>query len=60
MPERKRPLGRPRREWEAGIKMGLSDIGWGSEEWTKLAQDGDRWRAVVNTVINFRGLAPRT
>jgi hypothetical protein len=57
--ERKRPLGRPRRRWEDGIRMDLREIGWGSVEWIKLAQDRDRWRAFVNTVMNLWVLAPR-
>jgi hypothetical protein len=59
-PEGKRPLGRPRRRWEDGIKMDLREIGWGGVEWIKLAQDRDRWRAVVNAVMNLRVLAPRS
>jgi hypothetical protein len=59
-PEGKRPLERPRRRWEFGIRMDLRDIGWGSVGWIQLAQDRDRWRAVVNTVMNFRVLAPRS
>jgi hypothetical protein len=58
-PEGKRPLGRPRRRWEDGIKMDLRVIGWGCVEWIQLAQDRDRWRAVVNAVMNPRVLAPR-
>jgi hypothetical protein len=58
-PEGKRPLGRPRRRLEDGIRMDLRDIGWGSVEWTQLAQDSDLWRALVNTVMNLRVLAPR-
>jgi hypothetical protein len=42
-PEGKRPLGRPRRRWEDGIKMDLGEIGWGGVEWIELAQDRDRW-----------------
>jgi hypothetical protein len=57
--EGKRPLGRPRRRWKDGIRMDLGMIGWGSVEWLQLAQDRDRWRAVVNTVMNLRVLAPR-
>jgi hypothetical protein len=57
-PEGKRPLGRPRRRWEDGIKMDLRDIGWGGVEWIHLAQDRDRWRAVVNAVMNFQVLVP--
>jgi hypothetical protein len=58
--EGKRPLGRPRCRWEDGIKMDLRDIGWGGVEWIQLAQDRDRWRAVVNAVMNLRVLAPRS
>jgi hypothetical protein len=59
-PEGKRPLGRPRRRWEVGIRMDLRETGSGSVYWIQLAQDRDRWRAVVNTVMNLRVLAPRT
>jgi hypothetical protein len=59
-PEGRRPLGRPRRRWEVGIKMDLSEIGWGGVEWIHLAQNRDRWRAVVNAVMNLRVLAPRS
>jgi len=52
-PEGKRPLGRPRRRWEDNIKMDLREVGGGGD-WVKLAQDRDRWRALVNTVMNFR------
>jgi hypothetical protein len=52
-PEGKRPLERPRRRWEDVIKMGLEEIGWGCVEWIHLAQDRDRWRALVNAVMNF-------
>jgi hypothetical protein len=58
-PGGKRPLGRPRRRWD-GIKMDLREIGWGGVEWIQLAQDRDRWRAVVNAVMNLRVLAPRS
>jgi hypothetical protein len=57
---KKRPLGRPKRRWENGIRMYLREIGWGSVEWIQLAQDRDRWRAVVNAVMNLRVLAPRS
>jgi hypothetical protein len=57
-PEGKRPLGRPRRRWEDGIGMDLREIGWGNIEWIQLAQDRDRWWALVNTVMNLRVLAP--
>jgi hypothetical protein len=59
-PEGNRPLGRPRNRWEDGIRMDLREIDWGSVEWNQLAQDIDRWRAVVNTVTNSRVLAPRS
>ena len=52
-PEGKRPLGGPRRRWEDNIKMDLREVGGGGD-WMELAQDRDRWRAVVNTVMNFR------
>ena len=51
-PEGKRPLGRPRRRWEDNIKMDLQEVG-GCGDWMELAQDRDRWRALVNTVMNF-------
>jgi hypothetical protein len=54
-PEGKRPLGRPRRRWEDNIKMYLQEVGCGITEWIELAQDRDRWRALVNTVMNLRG-----
>jgi hypothetical protein len=54
-PERKRPLGRPRRRWEDKIKMDLQEVGCGDMDWIKLAQDRDRWRALVNSVMNLRG-----
>jgi hypothetical protein len=59
-PEGKRPLGRQRRRWEDGIRIDLSEIGWGSVDWIQLAQDRGRWRAVVNAVMNLRVLAPRS
>jgi hypothetical protein len=58
-PKGKRPLGRPRRRWEDGIRMDLREIGWESVDWIQLAQDRDRWRVLVNTVMNLRVLAPR-
>jgi len=51
-PEGKRPLGRPRRRWVDNIKMDLWEVGGGGD-WMDLAQDRDRWRALVNTVMNF-------
>jgi hypothetical protein len=53
-PEGRRPLGRPRRRWEDNIKMDLREIGFGDVDWIDLAQDRDRWRAFVNTVMNLR------
>ena len=53
-PEVKRPLGRPRRRWEDNIKMDLQEMGWGCGDWMELAQDRDRWRALVSAVMNFR------
>jgi hypothetical protein len=58
-PEEKRPLERPRRRWEAGIKMDFRENGWAGVEWIHLAQDRDRWRAVVNAVMNLRVLVPQ-
>jgi hypothetical protein len=52
--EGKKPLGRPRRRWGDNIKMDLREIGWGGMDWIDLAQDGDQWRALVNTVMNLR------
>jgi hypothetical protein len=57
-PEGKRPLGRPRRRWEDGIRMDLREIGLGCVDWIRLAQDRDRRRAVVRAVMNLRVLAP--
>jgi hypothetical protein len=59
-PEGKRPLGRPRRRWENGIRMDLREIGLGDVDWIRLSQDRDRWRAVVSAVMNLRVLAPRS
>jgi hypothetical protein len=59
-PEGKRPLGRPRRRWEDGIRMDLREIDLGSVDWIRLVQDRDRWRAVVSAVMNLRVLAPRS
>ena len=53
-PEGKRPLGRPRRRWEDNIKMDLQEVGVGQGDWMELAQDRDRWRALVGTVRAFR------
>jgi hypothetical protein len=59
-PEGKRLLERPRRRWEDYIKMDLREIGCGGVEWIHLAQDWDRWWALVNAVTNLRDLAPRS
>jgi hypothetical protein len=53
-PEGKRPLGRPRRRWVDNIKMDLREIGCDDMDWIDLAQDRERWRALVNTVMNIR------
>jgi hypothetical protein len=55
-PEGKRPLERPRHRLEDGIKIDLREIGWGDVEWIHLAEDRDRWLALVNAVMNPRGL----
>jgi hypothetical protein len=55
-PEGKRPLGRPRRRWEDGIRMDLMEIGLRGVVWIRLSQDRDRWRAVVSAVMNRRVL----
>ena len=53
-PEGKRPLGRSRRRWEDNIKMDPQEVGCGGMEWIELDQDWDRWRVLVNAVMNFR------
>jgi hypothetical protein len=53
-PEGRRPLERPRRRWEDNIKMDLREVGCGGTDWMNLAQDRDRWRALVYTVMNLR------
>ena len=52
--EGKKPLGRPRRRWEDNIKMDLQEVGCGGMDWIELAQDMDRWRVLVNAVMNLR------
>jgi 3-oxoacyl-ACP reductase-like protein len=53
-PEGKEPLGRPRRRWEDNMKMDLQKVGCGGMDWIGLTQYRDRWRALVNAVMNFR------
>jgi len=53
-PAVKRPLGRPRRRWEDNIKMDLKEVGCGGVDWFDLAQDRDRWRDLMNAVMNLR------
>jgi hypothetical protein len=53
-PEGRRPLGRPRRRWKDNIKMDLREVGWRGVDWIDLAQDRDRWRDLVNAVMNLR------
>jgi hypothetical protein len=53
-PEGKRPLGRPRLRWEDNIKMDLKEVGCEGMDWIDLALDRDRWRALVNAVMNLR------
>jgi hypothetical protein len=53
-PEGTRPLGRPRRRWVGNIWMDLGAVGWGDVDWIGLAQDRNRWRALVNSVLNLR------
>jgi hypothetical protein len=53
-PEGKRPLGRPRRNLVDNIKIDLRELYWGGMDWIELTQDRDQWRALVNTVMNFR------
>jgi hypothetical protein len=53
-PEGKRPSGRPRHRWEDNIEMDLQEVGRGHGDWMELAQDRDRWRALVGTVRDFR------
>jgi hypothetical protein len=52
--EGKKPLGRPKRRWVDNIMMDLGEVGWGDVDWIGLAQDRNRWRALVNSVLNLR------
>ena len=52
-PDGKRPLGRPRHRWEDNIKLDLQKVGRGCGDWMELAEDRDRWRVLVSTVMNF-------
>jgi hypothetical protein len=53
-PEGRRPLGRPRRRWEDNIRMDLREVGCGGVDWMELAQDKDRWCALVSAIMNLR------
>jgi hypothetical protein len=53
-PKGKRPLGRPRRRWVDNIRMDVGEVGWDDVDWIGLAQNGNRWRALVNSVLNLR------
>ena len=53
-PDGKRPLGKPRRKWEDNIKMDVQEVECGGMDWIELAPDRDRWRALVNAVMNLR------
>jgi hypothetical protein len=53
-PERTKPLGRPRRKWVDNIRMDLGEVGWSVVDWSDLAQDRNRWRALVNSVLNLQ------
>jgi hypothetical protein len=52
-PEGRRPLGRPRCRWLDNIRINLVEVGWGDVDWIGLAQDRDRWRALVKSVLNL-------
>jgi hypothetical protein len=53
-PDGKRPLGRPRCWWVDNIRMDLGEVGWGDVDWIDLAKDRNRWRVLVNSVLNLR------
>jgi hypothetical protein len=50
----KKPLGRPRRRWVDNIRLDLGEVGWDDMDWIGLAHDRNRWRALVNSVLNLR------
>ena len=56
-PEGKRPLGSPRSRWEGNIKMDLQEVGWGGMDWIELAQDRERYRALVNAFLKVWGIS---
>jgi hypothetical protein len=53
-PEGRRPLGRPRRRWMDNIRIDLGEVGWGDVDWIGLAQDRNKWRTLVNSILNLR------
>jgi hypothetical protein len=53
-PEGRRPLGKPRRTWLYNIRMDIGEVGWCDVDWSGRAQDRDRWRALVNSVLNLQ------
>jgi hypothetical protein len=53
-PVGKIPLGRPRRRWVDNIRMDLGEVGWGDVDWIGLSKDRNRWRALVNSVLDLR------
>jgi hypothetical protein len=53
-PEGRRPLGRPRHRWVDNVRMDFEKMGWGDVDWIDLSQDRNRWRALVNSVLNLR------
>jgi hypothetical protein len=53
-PEGKRPLGRPRCRWVDNIRINLGEVGWSDVDWNDLAEDRNKWRAVVNSILHLR------
>jgi hypothetical protein len=53
-PEGRKPIGRPRRWWAGNIRMDLVEVGWGDVDWVGMAQDRDKWRALLNWLLNLR------